>query len=138
MVRKLFKKEIQAIVLKNASREIKLAVLVLENGQAPTIFAGIKEILDKFDLWKSIKMIKSDTTNVNTGKYSGVVATLQSCYREIGVSVPQFVGYQHHILDLILKHVMNDILISKTTSPNISHDFVSELVDSYDSLKHKF
>lgn len=63
---KIDDKEIQVIVLKNECKEIKLAVLVLDNGKALTLFNGIKEVLNKFNLWNSIKMIVCDTTSVNT------------------------------------------------------------------------
>lgn len=136
--KKMGKKEIQAIVLKNPNREIKLAVLVLDNGRASTIYEGIKKQLDKFDLWKSIKMIVSDTTNVNTGKKNGVVTLLQQHYRVVGLPEPQYVGCQHHILDLILRYVMDELLGGKTSSPNIAYTFVTELLNEYENLKENY
>ena len=70
--------EHQAVVLKNAEKEIKLKPMVLTDGKSCTIYEGIKEVLDEYDLWGSIKMIVSDTTNVNTEKYGGVVARIQN------------------------------------------------------------
>ena len=52
--------------------------MVLTDGKICTIYEGIKEVLDEYDLWSSIKMIVSHTTNVNTGKYGGVVARIQN------------------------------------------------------------
>ena len=52
--------------------------MVLTDGKSCTIYEGIKEVLDEYDLWGSIKMIVSDTTNVNTEKYGGVVARIQN------------------------------------------------------------
>lgn len=136
--KKFDKKEIQVIVLKNESKEIRLAVLVLEDGKSLTIFNGIKETLDKFDLWNSIKMIVSDTTSVNTGKKHGVVILLQNYFKSIDLPLPQYVGCQHHVLDLLLRHVMDKLLEGKSTSPNISYNFVSELINTYDQLKENY
>ena len=52
--------EHQAVVLKNAEKEIKLKPMVLIDGKSSTIYEGIKEVLDEYDLWSSIKMIVSD------------------------------------------------------------------------------
>ena len=60
------KKEYQVIVLKNETREIRLAVLELTNGKGETIFNGVKTVLDNYQLWPAIKMIVSDT---NSSKY---------------------------------------------------------------------
>lgn len=133
--KKINKKEIQVIVLKNESKEIKLAVLVLENGKANTIFNGIKETLSKFDLWKCIKMIICDTTSVNTGSKNGVVTQLKNYYYSIHLPPPQYVGCQHHILDLLLRHVMDELLDGKTSSPEISYNFVEELIKNYKELQ---
>ena len=64
------------MVLKNEVKEVRLAVLALPNGKSATITAAIHNILDEYSLWSAIKMIGSDTTNVNTGSKSGVVVIL--------------------------------------------------------------
>lgn len=46
--------------------------------------------------------------------------------------------FQHHVLDLILKHVMNEMLVAKSTSPNISYDIFTELITKYENLKQNF
>ena len=56
------KKEYQVVVLKNANREIRLAVVELVNGKGRTIFDGIKVMLDQYDLWSLVKIIVSNTT----------------------------------------------------------------------------
>lgn len=83
-------------------------------------------------------MIVSDTTNVNTGVKSGVVRLLQNCFKEKHLSPPQYIGCQHHVLDLILKHVMNELLSGKSTSPNISYDIFTELIMNYENLKQNY
>jgi len=47
---------------------LKLAVICLPNGKARILFEGIANVLDEYNLWKSIKMIVADNTNVNTGR----------------------------------------------------------------------
>lgn len=136
--KKIGNKELQVMFLKNEYTEIKLAVLVLENGKALTIFNGIKKTLHKFDLWQSIKMVISDTTSVNTGHKNGVVKLLKDYYKSIDLPPPQYVGCQHHILDLILRHVMDELLDGKTSSPNISYNFVPELINNYVDLKANY
>ena len=61
------------LVLKNEHREVKLQALDLPDGKADTVVKGITAILDEYNLWKSIKMIVADTTNVNTGRRNGIV-----------------------------------------------------------------
>lgn len=136
--KKIEKKEVQVIVIKNEFKEIKLAVLVLQSGKAVDIFNGIKQTLNKFDLWKSIQMIICDTTNVNTGKKNGIVTLLQNYYQSMSIPPPQFIGCQHHVLDLVLRHVMDEVLDGKTSSPNISYNFVTELLNNYEDLKRSY
>lgn len=135
---KMAKKEIQVVLIKNETTEIKLAVLVLGNGKSLTIFNGIKDTLNKFNLWTSIKMIICDTTSVNTGVKNGVVALLQNHFIYMGLPPPQYIGCQHHVLDLILRHVMDESLGGKTSSPNIPYPFISNLLNDYDSLKASY
>lgn len=59
-------------------------------------------------------------------------------FQEKSFSPPQYVGCQHHVLDLILKHVMNEMLVAKSTSPNISYDIFTELITEYENLKQNF
>ena len=126
------------VLLKNQNKEIKLAVLNLENGKSETIFNGIKNVINEFDLWKSIKMIISDTTSVNTGKRGGVVALLQQQFKKKQLKIPQFIGCQHHILDLVLKHVMDECLTGQTSSPNISYSLTDQMISDYESLQNSF
>jgi len=51
---------------------------------------------------------------------------------------PQFIGCQHHILNLLLRHVMDELLGGKCTSPNMAYQFVSKLTRSYDKLKQNY
>ncbi|XP_017470992.1 PREDICTED: uncharacterized protein LOC108362494 isoform X2 [Rhagoletis zephyria] len=136
--KKFGKKEAQVVVLSNETKEVRVAVIVLENGKSVTIFEGIKEILDRFYLWNSIKMIVCDTTNVNTGKKNGIVHYLQSCFEEKCLTPPQYVGCQHHVLDLILKHVMNELLVAKAISPHIPYEIFSDLITDFQNLKQNF
>ena len=120
MIRSWIKK-IRVIVFKKSTKEIRISVFILEDGKASTIYEKMTEAIDKFDLWKSIKMIVLDTTSVNTGKKNGVITQLQNHFTSLGLPQPQFIGCQHHILDLLLRHVMDELLGGKCTSPNIYH-----------------
>ena len=128
----------QVVVLKNERREIKLDVLGLVDGRALTIAQGISKVLDEFHLWNSIQMIVADTTSVNTGKKNGVVVILQRMFTEKRINKPQFISCQHHVLDRILRLVMDEELGSKTQSPNIEYPFVSQLLKEYEQLKTQF
>jgi hypothetical protein len=131
-------KELQVVLIKNAEKEVRLGVLTLENSRAQTIATGIKDILDYFELWAAMKMIVTDTTAVNTGRKNGVVVILQRQQKLLNLPVAQYVGCQHHVLDRILKHVMDETLGGDTSSPDIAYDFVDDIVREYDSLKTKF
>ena len=132
------KKEYQVVVLKNENKEIRLAVVELANGKGKTIFDGIKAILDEYNLWSSIKMIVSDTTAANTGKSLGAVTLLKNHFEHTGQEKPVFIGCQHHILDTILKHVLNDHFGETPTSPNLSYPFIARLTEEYAQLKQAF
>ena len=116
--------ECQVVVLKNERTEIRLGALCLKDGKAETITDGIVKLLDEYNLWHSIKMIVADTTSVNTGKKSGVVDRLQRKFADKGISKPQFISCQHHILDRILRLVMDEELGGNTRSPNVEYPFV--------------
>ena len=132
------KKEYQVVVLKNENKEIRLAVVELANRKGKTIFDGIKAIFDEYDLWSSIKMIVSDTTAANTGKGLGAITLLQNHFEHIGQEKPVFIGCQHHILDTILKHVLNDHFGGTPTLPNLSYPFIARLTEEYAQLKQAF
>ena len=102
--------EYHAVVLKNESKEIKLTALKLKDGKAQTIAEGLQDVLEEFNLWGSVVMIVADTTNVNTGKKTGVVVRLQQMLEEKGHPKPKFISCQHHVLDRVLHIVMDDEL----------------------------
>ena len=130
--------EYQAVVLKNEEREIKLAALALESGKAEPIASGIEDVINEYSLWGAIKMIVADTTSVNTGKKNGVIVRLQRMFENRGHEAPQFVSCQHHVLDRILRWVMDLELPTSTKSPNIEYFFVADLMKNYETLQKKF
>ena len=79
-----------------------------------------------------------DTTSVNTGKKNGVVVILQRMFTEKRINKPQFISCQHHVLDRILRLVMDEELGNKTQLPNIEYPFVSQLLKEYEQLKTQF
>ena len=131
-------KEHQVVVLKNEAKEIRLSVLVFENSKSETIASGLTDILTNFSLWSAIKMIVCDTTNVNTGSKNGIVVRLQRQFKQHGFSSPIYIGCQHHILDRILKHVLDTFFPDVTVSPNLHYPFVSEILTNYETLKKNF
>ena len=58
---------------------------------------------------------------------------LQEHCKHLGFTKPQYVGCQHHVLNLILKHFMNEEFCAKTSSPDISYELLN-----YDDLKRNF
>ena len=52
-------------------------------------------------------------------------------FKEKGISIFQYIGCQHHVFDLVLRHSMNQILGGKTPSPNISYDFLQEVSNNH-------
>jgi len=130
----LDKKERQVVVVKNPTKEYRLSVVTLDNGRSNTIYAALKEVLNDYELWGSVKMIISDTCNVNIGKKTGVVIQTQREFINRGYEAPQFIGCQHHVLDRILKLIMDELLESTTSNPNISYKFMDELLPNYARL----
>ncbi|ESN99966.1 hypothetical protein HELRODRAFT_176266 [Helobdella robusta] len=119
------------------------AVSLVQSGKlsvrkATTIASAIQKTLDDYNLWAAIKMIVSDTTNVNTGSKSGVVVRLQKLFVQHGESAPVFIGCQHHILDRVLRHVCDALLGDSTESPNMNYPFVSKILKDYEMLKKDF
>ena len=130
--------EMQVIVLKNDKHEVRLAALTLNDGKATTIVNGIVKVLDFYFAWPQIQMIICDTTAVNTGAVNGVVVQLQERFEEKCLPKPQYIGCEQHILDLILRHVMNELLEESKTSPSISYTVLNEVVNNYESLVDNF
>ena len=132
-------KEFQVVCLTNEVRELKLGILICESGSAKHIFEPLKKLLDEYDAWNSIQMVVSDTTNVNTGKKGGVVAMLNNIFvNEKKLNKPQYIGCQHHILDTIIKKVLDKYFPIKSQSPNINYSFVDDIVNGYETLKTEY
>ena len=71
--------ELQVVFIKNAEKEVKVAVLTLENSRAQTFAMGIKDILDYFELWASIKMIVTASAEI-TELTCGTICWLLTSY----------------------------------------------------------
>ena len=132
--------EYQVVVLKNERTEVKLDALRLKNGKADTIAQAITKVIDKYNLWNAIKIITADTTSVNTGKKNGVVIQLQQRFLNKVRCKPQFISCQHHVLDRMLRLVLDEenSVGSNSSSPNIQYPFVSQLIKNYEELKVQF
>ena len=120
-------REYQAICLKNSTRTLHLGVLACNSGSAEDIFIPLQALLEEFSARRSVKMIISDTTAVNTGHKNGVVARLQKQFRKKGLEKPQFIGCQHHILDQVLRH-LDSLFPTKPRSSNIDYQFIEDIL----------
>ena len=134
----ILKTEYQVVCLQNEDRLINLGILTCKNGSSRAIFKEIKTLMDEYDVWKSIKMIVCDTTAVNTGKENGVVVNFQKAMSEKGYEKPQFIGCQHHILDLVLRYIMDFQLGGSTRSPQLPYNFINEITNNYKVLKANY
>ena len=83
-------------------------------------------------------MIVTGTTAVNTGVRNGVVSLLQNCFVNNRCEKPTYIGCQHHILDTILKHVLNEYFTESTVSPLMNYSFIHELTNEYEKLQIAF
>ena len=79
-----------------------------------------------------------DTTAVNNRRLSGVVVKIQNDMEKFGYSKPKFIGCQHHILDTILRHILNNLLDGSTKKHQINYKFMNELIDKYPYLQEKY
>ena len=81
-------------------------------------------------------MIICDTTAVNTGRVHGIVKLIQDDVFSKGFQKPQYIiGCQHHVLDLLLKHVMNFVIQEPTSKPELNYSFIDKLTENYVSLQ---
>src|SRR6185436_3778580 len=130
--KRLSSKEYEVVCLQSPSRKLNLGIIVCESGSAEDIFSAMKKLLDDFDAWKSIKMIVCDTTAVNTGHRNGIIVRLNKEFERKGLSRLQYVGCQHHILDLILRHLLDFCVPIPSQKPNINYDFVDKICSQYE------
>ncbi|KAG0714665.1 hypothetical protein GWK47_013663 [Chionoecetes opilio] len=55
-----------------------------------------------------------------------------------GLEMPQYIGCQHHILDRILKHVLDTYGSKTTTKPSLNYKFIDELLENYKELQSEY
>ena len=77
-----------------------------------------------------------DTTAVNSGLKSGVVVHLQEEFKKRNLSLLQYIGCQHHILDRILNISIDEIFLNKTNSPSMNF-FIDKIIQNY-VLKNEY
>ena len=136
--KKINKTEYQVVILPNEKRKINLGIVKCESGKSNDIFEAFKKLLNDFDAWKCISMIICDTTAVNTGRLNGIVVNIQNEMETRGFTKPQYLGCQHHILDLLLKHVLDHFVNCKSTSPGFDYKFVKDLTENYENLQKNY
>jgi len=130
--------EYQVVLLKNVSTEIKLGVVRCKSGSAKDIYNEIHQLIEEYDAWKNIGMVICDTTAVNTGSSKGIVKLIQDDVTSKGFRKPQYIGCQHHVLDLIRKHVMNFGIQGETINPELNYSFIEEISKNYVSLQNHY
>ena len=127
--------EYQVVLLKNMTTEIKLGILKCESGSAAAIHKELHQLIDEYDAWENICMIICDTTAVNTGRLHGIAKLIQDDVVSKGFQKPQYIGCQHHVLDLLLKHVMDFLIQEPTSKPELNYSFIDKLTENYVSLQ---
>ena len=136
--KRLLSKDYEVVCLQSPSRTLNLGIIVCGSGSAESIFTGLKDLLDDVSAWKSIKMIVCDTTAVNTGCKNGIIARLHKEFERKGLSRPQYVGCQHHVADLVLRHLLNFCVPNSTKNPNMNYDFIDKICSRYENLLEKY
>lgn len=136
--KRILHQEYQVVVLKSPVRELKLGIVKCDSGSSEHIFNALQGLLNEFDAWKNIKMIVCDTTPVNTGRLNGIVEKLRSEMSKRGFDKPQYIGCQHHILDRIVKHVLDFYNPIPSTKPTLNYEFVDDLIQQYDVLQQSY
>ena len=69
---------------------------------------------------------------------NGVVVKFQKAMSEKGYEKPQFIACHHHILDLVLRHIMDFQLGRSTRSPQLRYNFINEIINNYKVLKTNY
>ena len=54
-----------------------------------------------------------------------------------GFCRPKYIGCQHHILDTILRHVLNFYLHNRSTKPELEYDFIDQIDQQYEDLQNR-
>ena len=67
-------------------------------------------------------MIVTDTTAISTNKKS-IVVTMKK-FGDVGFDNLQCVSCQHHVLDRVLKLVIDSVCPEESTSPDLHYSFV--------------
>ena len=56
----------------------------------------------------------------------------------MGLPKPQCIGCQHHILDRLLKHIIDFYVDGKSMKPTLNYEFVDELQEKYAQLQLQY
>ena len=96
------------------------------------------KIWDEFEAWGNLKMIICDTTAVNTGQLNEVVVKIQNEMPRWGLHAAQYIGCHHHILDRILRHVLDYYNPTTSTKPSLNNEFVDDVINNYSNLLENY
>ena len=136
--KRIGKKEYEVICLTSPTRSVNLSAVCCDNGSSECIFTQIKKIIDEFDAWSSIQMIICDTTSVNTGRKNRIVIGLLKEFESKGFQKPQYIGCQNHVLDLILRHLLDFNFPTASKKPEINYSFVDDVLNDYEKLQNEY
>jgi len=136
--KKVNREEFQVICLQSKDTLLKLGCVQCKGQSSKDIFEAIVEKLEEFDCFKQIKLIICDTTSVNSGCKNGVVVRLQQHFESLGLMKPQYLGCQRHILDRILRILMDNTLMQSSKKPSINYPFVDQIIENYAVLQANY
>ena len=136
--KRIGKKEYEVICHTSPTRSVNLSAVCCDSGSSECIFTQIKKIIDEFDAWSSIQMIICDTTSVNTGRKNGIVIRLQKEFESKGFQKPQYIGCQNHVLDLILRHLLDFNFPTASKKTEINNSFVDDVLNDYEKLQNEY
>lgn len=108
-----------------------IALRQIKDKSARTISTLILTVLNERNLKPEICVC--DTEPTNTGKKNGVFALLKMKFPNIVLEPCRL-----HILDLIIKHEIQEYFPAINNSPNLSMPFVGELYSNWNQFKAKY
>ena len=101
------------VCLKNAARTFNVGALTCDSGSAESI--SLQALLDKYNVWRSAKMIISNTAGLFLTQQSIQITKIvlmldfRDSSEKKGLDKPQCIGCQRHILDLVLRHLLDSL-----------------------------
>ena len=83
-------------------------------------------------------MIICNTTSVNTGRKNGIAIRLQKEFENKEFQKPQYIGCQNHVLDLILRHLLDFNFPTASKKTEINYSLVDVVSNDYEKLQNEY